>query len=93
MALGLFISALTESQIVAGVVTLLLCVGLWILGGGAQMVGADGWVKDLLAYACASTHLMSFQKGVLNLSDVLYYVSFVVLGLFLTRTAIERARW
>lgn len=91
LAIGLFISSLTESQVVAAAVTFGVLLLMWVLSWASG--SADGVSKDLLEYVCALTHLRSFLKGTLNLTDLAYFASVIVLGLFLTRTAIERSRW
>lgn len=91
LAIGLFFSALTESQVVAAAVTFGVLLLMWVLSWASA--SAEGVSKDLLEYVCALTHLRTFLKGTLNLSDVAYFLSVIVLGLFLTRTAIEKSRW
>lgn len=91
IAIGLFISSLTESQVVAAAVTFGILLLMWVLSWASQ--SAEGFNKTLLEYVCALTHLRSFLKGLLNLADVGYFLSVIVLGLWLTRTAIERDRW
>jgi ABC-2 type transport system permease protein len=56
-------------------------------------VGAEGPLKDLASGLSASEHLMPFLQGRIELKGVVYYLSFVVLGLWLTDRAIEGQRW
>lgn len=91
MAVGLFVSALTESVIVAALVSLIVLLALWVLT--IFTVGSDGPMRDLAAGLSASEHLTSFLQGRLELKDVVYYLSFVALGLWLTDRAIEGHRW
>lgn len=91
VAIGLFVSALTESQVVAAAVTFGLLLLMWVLSWASG--SAEGASKDLLEYVCALTHLRGFLKGTVNLADVTYFLSVIGLGLFLTRNAIERSRW
>jgi hypothetical protein len=53
----------------------------------------EGPVRELTAALSAAEHLSSFLAGRLELKDVVYYLSFVVLGLYLTDRAIEGSRW
>ncbi len=91
MAVGLFVSALTESVIVAALVSLILLIGLWVVT--VFTVGAEGPMRDLTQGLSSSEHLMAFLQGRIELKDVVYYLSFVVLGLWLTDRAIEAQRW
>jgi len=87
LALGMWISSFTKNQIIAGAVSfavfLLLYVLNWVNGYSSSAVGR------ILSYLSLTTHLDSFAKGVIDLSDVVYYVSVIVVGLFLTARSVE----
>lgn len=91
MAVGLFVSALTESVIVAALVSLILLLALWMVT--LFTVGTEGPLRDLASGMSASEHLMPFLQGRIELKDVVYYLSFVALGLWLTDRAVEGHRW
>jgi len=91
MAIGLFVSSLTESVIVAALISLIVLLALWVVT--IFTLGAEGSMKDLASGLSASEHLMPFLQGRIELKDVVYYLSFVVLGLWLTDRAIEGHRW
>ena len=91
MAVGLFVSALTESVIVAALVTLVVLLASWVVTIFA--VGAEGPVKELVLALSSSEHLAGFVSGRIELRAVVYYLSFVVLGLYLTERVIEGHRW
>ena len=90
-AIGLFISSLTESQVVAALITFVVLLMTWIIGWSAQE--AEGWVRELVTYLASVSHLDSFSRGTLDLKDVLYFLSIIVLGLFATNRAVEAHRW
>jgi ABC-2 type transport system permease protein len=91
MAVGMFFSALTESVIVAAVVSFIFLLSLWLLT--ILTIGVEGPVRDLVAALSAAEHLGPFLAGRIELKDVVYYLSFVVLGLYLTDRAVEGTRW
>lgn len=91
IAIGLFLSSLTESQVVAALATWAVLLLMWVLSWAST--SAEGSAQALIEYACALTHMRSFIQGRLDFSDLFYFLSVIVLGLFLTRTAIERSRW
>jgi len=93
VSIGLFLSSLAESQIVAGVSTLVTLLLLWLVGWAATAGNVDGNLKDLAEWTSVTNHLQSFVRGIIRLGDVSYFLSLTILGLFLTRTAIERTRW
>ena len=91
IAIGLFISALTDSQAIAAIITIVALVMIWLLGWAGQ--STDGTLKELLQYLSSPTHLDSFNKGIIDLKDVTYFLSVIVLGLFATHRAVEAHRW
>jgi len=91
ISVGLFVSTLTRNQIVAGTLTFGLLLGIWILGWMDDP--SAGTVAKALAYLGLVTHLEDLMKGVLNLKDVVFYLSFIAFGLFLAHQSVESQRW
>jgi len=91
IAVGLFVSTLTRNQIVAGTVTFGLLLGFWILGWMDDP--SAGPVTRVIAYLGLLPHLEQLMKGVLDLKDIVFYLSFAVLGLFLAHQSLESQRW
>ena len=91
LAVGLFISTLTENQIVAVVITFGVILILWLIESFAT--GAQGATKDVLNYLSVIGHLDDFIKGVIVTSHVIFYLTFAFLGLFLTYRSLESMRW
>ena len=91
LAIGTFISTLTKNQIIAGAVTFAVCLLLWIL---EWVTGFDTavWAR-VMAYMSVITHFESFAKGLLDSKDVIFYVTLIFLGLFLTARSMESLRW
>lgn len=91
LAVGLFISTLTENQIVAGVITLGVILILWLVDAMAS--GVQGVMKDVLSYMSVISHLDDFIKGVIDTTHVIFYLTFAFFGLFLTYRSLESLRW
>ena len=91
IALGSFISSLTESQIIAGVVTFVTFLMLWVLDFGAR--GSTTWYGETLQYMSVLRHYEDFTRGVIDTTSVIFYVSMIVLGLFLTLRTLDSMRW
>jgi ABC-2 type transport system permease protein len=91
LAVGLFISTLTENQIVAVVITFGVILVLWLIESFA--VGAQGMAKDVLSYLSVIGHLDDFIKGVVDTSHVIFYLTFAFVGLFLAYRSLESMRW
>ena len=91
VSMGLFASSLTDNQIIAAVISFGLALFMWIIGWGAQAAGPG--LGQVLEYLSLITHLEHFLKGLVNTSDLIYYFSFILFGLFLTYRVLESSRW
>src|SRR4051812_3650185 len=91
ISLGLFISSLTKNQIVAGMVTFAVFLLLWIITWIGSFSGPT--VDQLTQYLSIVQHLDDFGKGVLDTTHIIYYLSFITFGLFLTAKSVDSERW
>ncbi len=91
IAVGLFISSLTKNQIVAGMVTFAVFLMLWIITWIGSFSGPT--VDKLTQYLSIVDHFDDFGKGVLDTTHLIYYVSFITFGLFLTAKSVDSERW
>src|SRR5881396_1729759 len=91
IATGLFISSLTRNQIVAGMVTFAVFLMLWIITWIGSFSGPT--VDKLTQYLSIVDHYDDFGKGVLDTTHLVYYVSFITFGLFLTAKSVDSERW
>lgn len=91
VAIGMFISSLTENQIVAGVLSFGTFMMLWLVSVMANR--ATDSSKAVLSYLSILDHLDEFMKGVLSTSNVIFYVSLAFVGIFLTYRSVDSLRW
>jgi ABC-2 type transport system permease protein len=91
LAMGLFVSTLTSNQIVAGILSFCLFLGMWTLGWADDP--SAGPLMKAVAYLGVTTHMDDMVKGVLDLKDLVFYLSVVAFGLFLTHQSVESQRW
>jgi len=91
LAIGTFISTLTRNQIIAGAATFGVCLLLWVLGWVGQFEMST-WSR-VLSYLSVPSHFETFGKGLLYTKDLVFYVSMIVLGLFLASRSLESLRW
>jgi len=91
LALGLFISTLTENQIVAVVLTFGAILALWFFRALSDL--AVGNTKAVIEYLSMTSHLDDFIKGVVDTSHIIYYLTFAFFGLFLAYRSLESMRW
>ncbi len=94
LSLGLLISAVTESQLVAAVLSFVALFVTYIMGGIVSMLTESG--KDIfkvLSILDFNSKLDNMMSGILDLKEIIYFVSIVVLMLFLTVQVIEKRRF
>jgi ABC-2 type transport system permease protein len=91
LAVGAFISTTTKNQIIAGGVTFFVCLLLWLLSWFTEF--NSGAFSSVVNYLSIVTHFDNFAKGVLDSKDVVFYLSFIFFGLFLTSRSMESLRW
>ncbi len=90
-AIGVFASSLTENQIIAAVLTFGIILMFWLIGLASQSVGTT--MGDVLEYLALFSHMQNFTRGIIDTSDLMYYVSFTGFALFLTYRVLESRRW
>jgi ABC-2 type transport system permease protein len=91
LSLGLLISSLTKNQIVAGGMTFGVFLLLWIVNWFADGVGPT--TREVLNYLSITAHLEDFVRGILDTKHIVYYLSFITFGLFLTAKSVDSERW
>jgi ABC-2 type transport system permease protein len=91
LALGTFISTTTRNQIIAGATTFSVCLLLWVLSWVSSYNEAP-WAQAV-AYCSILTHYEPFSRGVIDSKDVVFYLSAIFLGLFLTSRSLDSLRW
>jgi len=91
LALGTFLSTTTRNQIVAGVGTFAICLMLWVLDW-ITAFNTESWAK-VISYLSVVTHFEPFSKGVIDTKDVVFYLSMIFFGLFLSARSLESLRW
>ncbi|MBN2289821.1 MAG: ABC transporter permease [Candidatus Glassbacteria bacterium] len=85
MSLGIFISSLTENQLVAAVATFAILLILWII----RWVGPN----ELVRHLSILEHFNNFSEGLIDTRDIVYYLSFTILWLFMTLRVLESKKW
>lgn len=92
ISIGAFISSLTENQVVAAIggfaVTLLL-----VFVDTLASVFTTGWISDILTNLSVYTRYNDFSLGVINFSDIIFFLSVSAIFVFLTVRVFEKKRW
>ncbi len=92
VAIGVLVSSFFSSSVAAFFATLGLLLGLWIIGGFAST--ATGAGSEVIRYLSFVDHYYThFYRGVLDMTDAVYFLSLAVLALFLASQVVEARRW
>ena len=91
IAAGLFISSLCESQVIAGIATIVLLLFLWILNWNETAF--ESGTLDFLRMLSIFDQFNGFAKGVIELYSVTYFIFFTGFFLFLTLRSMEARKW
>lgn len=92
IALGTFISALTENQLAAAVITIsviLLMLGISLLNSFIDLY----WLRTVLSWISVYSRFGNFQNGLFDFAAILYYASISFIFVFLTIRVYEKRRW
>jgi ABC-2 type transport system permease protein len=87
LSLGMWISTFTKNQIIAGVVAFALFLLLYVFDWVNSYSTSDA--GRVMSYMALTTHFDNFAKGVIDSGDVVYYLSVIVVGIFLTARSVE----
>jgi ABC-2 type transport system permease protein len=91
ISMGLFISSTTKNQMVAGAATFVVALMFWIISWFADSSGPT--TAAILNYLSVTQHFDDFGQGVIDTKHVVYYLSFIAFGLFLTLKSVDSERW
>ena len=91
-AVGLLVSSLTESQIVAVLVTGILLVLLHLSGMFLDKI-ENRRVQQVFAFVSFDSRMMPFSRGLITSRDIIYFLSITVLALMISFRVLERRKW
>ena len=91
IGVGMLASSVTENQIVAVLLAFGALLTLWLIDWSASFAGPTA--AKVLQYLSIIQHLQDFQRGVIDTSDVVFYLSFIFFSLFVTARVLESRRW
>jgi len=91
VSIGIWLSSMTETQLIAAMFTYGVILLLWNLTWNEASVPGD-WLF-FLSQLCAYDHFEPFSRGVVDLKDIAYYLAIVVLTGWLTMRSMESRQW
>ena len=92
LAIGLFISALTESQIIAGIFGIVVSFFIMQIDYFSQSVDAT-WFTNATTYISFVTRYNAFTSGKIDFSNIVFFASVTVLFLYLATAVLDKKRW
>lgn len=93
LAIGLFISSLTDNQIIAFIISIACCFIIFIIGEDIVTYFIPGFLLNLFQYLGLGYHFNSISRGVLDSRDLLYYLGLIFFFLYLNTRQIESRKW
>jgi ABC-2 type transport system permease protein len=92
LSIGILTSSMTQNQVVAAVLGVVIILVLWIITGANQFV-RDPVLTQVLNQLGFFEHTQNFWRGVIDTNDIVYFVSLIALALFLATRILETRRW
>jgi ABC-2 type transport system permease protein len=92
-AMGLLISALTESQVIAFFITFVVLFLLHFVGFGIENASSNSALRDVVSFISFDARLAPFARGQVISRDIIYFVSIAVGCLMAAFRALERRKW
>lgn len=93
LSIGLFTSTLTENQIVAFILGILISFAMLIIGNDIVLFSAPSWLVPTLRYLGLGSHFASIARGVIDSRDIIYYLSVIGFFTYLSIHSIESQKW
>ena len=94
MSMGCFASALTRSQIIAAMNSLVIGLGLFLLSLRSLVPAPPvDWAAKVFSYVSLVEHLEDFARGFVDTRHLVFYASLTIFFLFLTLKVVESRRW
>ncbi len=92
ISIGVFISSLTENQLIAAVGSFAVMMFIMMIDGFASLIPVD-FISNIILSLSFMSRYEDFVAGILNISNVLFFVSIAVVFIFLTVRVLEKRRW
>ena len=93
LAIGACISATTKNQVIAFIISVVICFAFLLSGFSIVLDFFRAWAPQMVVDAIASlsflTHFSSISKGVIDLRDIIYFISLIAFWLYANTVVIE----
>jgi ABC-2 type transport system permease protein len=92
LSVGVLASSLTQNQVVAGFLGIVILLMMWISDSLSRIVGG-GAVGDALTYLSITQHYNDFLSGAIATQNIIYPVSVIAVSLFIATQILQTRRW
>ena len=94
VAVGMLTSSLTQNQVITFMLALISMLILWIISFAGNILSPGELIANIFTYLGLPEHFQNtFFNGVIDGQDIIYFLSIVVIGIFVTTRVIESRRW
>lgn len=93
IAIGVFVSALTESQVIAAVGTLVISLGLMSVDFIGTLFASFAWIAKTADFLSVNNRYSDFALGLIYYDNVFFFLSLQALFIFLTVRILDKSRW
>lgn len=91
VGIGIFVSSLTENQIVAFIVSVLIALFFFLVGKFLMILPLP--LISFFEYLTTDYHFGNITRGVIDSRDLIYYLSMVFFTVYLTKVSLESRKW
>lgn len=92
LSFGMWVSSVTADQVTAALSTVGGLLILWLVGSGRNLINNET-LSEILSQVSLLEHFQNFVKGIIDTNDIVYFICFILLFLFLTVQALEIRKW
>lgn len=92
IAIGIFVSSITESTVLAAILSIFANIVAAFISGIAELINVS-WLTKASEYIAIVDRYNNFSYGILNIADIVYFVSIIAVFLFFSGCSIEKRRW
>jgi ABC-2 type transport system permease protein len=92
ISMGLFFSSISHNQIIAGILSILGIMFLWMITWGGHL-NSNYLISEIFNYIGITSHFERILRGLIGTQDIIYYISFVLLFGFLSVKSLGRRNW
>ena len=92
IAIGMFVSSLTESTVISGILTWLVNILVLYMSSFASMISTE-WIANIFNRLAFISVFEGFSSRIFSIADIIYFLSIIAVFLFLCVRSLEKRRW